>query len=88
MPAFVDTKGRAMQRHVQLLRQAGFHVLLFASFAFLLVWPVLSIPGRGSLAGFFTYLFSIWAAAIVILGAMGWSLGRDKSDGKEESPKG
>jgi hypothetical protein len=88
LPAFVDAKGRAMQRHVQLLRQAGFHVLLFALFLFLLVWPVLSIPGRGSVAGFFAYLFSIWVAAIIFLGSMSWSLGKNKSDGKEESPKG
>lgn len=61
---------------------------MFASFLFLLVWPVLSIPGRGSVAGFFAYLLSIWAAMIVLLGAMSWSLGRDNLDGGDENPKG
>jgi hypothetical protein len=69
-----------MQRIGRLLQQPGFHALSFVFFLFILVWPVLSIPGKSQLPSFFAYLFSIWALMVLAL----FSLNRCLHDADED----
>jgi hypothetical protein len=79
------TPGRLdMQRVRRLLQQPGFHILAFLLFLFVMVWPVLSIPGKGPLPSFFVYLFSIWGLMILSLFLMSRHSIADKSDEGED----
>jgi hypothetical protein len=74
-----------MQRIGRLLQRPGFHVLTFVFFLFILVWPVLAIPGRSQLTCFFAYLFSIWALMVLALFFLSRYMGHaDEDDDRED----
>lgn len=69
-----------MHKPKHILHQPRFHAFCFLVFLFVLVWPILAIPGNQSLPVFFKYLFWAWAAMIVLLHALATSLDRHASD--------
>jgi hypothetical protein len=77
-----------MQRVHRLLRQTGFHVFAFCLFTFVLIWPILAIPGHRALAKFFAYLFLAWAIMIVMLFVLSNHLDHDRPDANTDSPEG
>lgn len=56
-----------MTRLVQLLRQVGFHLLVFCILFLLINWPFLAISGRHGLVSIFRYLFVLWSILILLL---------------------
>jgi hypothetical protein len=76
-----------MQRLCRLLQQPGFHALTFVFFLFILVWPVLSIPGKSQLTAFFAYLFAIWALMVFALFFLNRCLGNANPDEDEDEDR-
>lgn len=77
-----------MQRLNRMLHQPGFHVFCFFLFLFILVWPILAIPGSQALAAFFKYLFIAWCVMISLLYMLASSLDESDSDQDRNPPGG
>lgn len=73
-----------MDRVIRFFRDRSLAILLFHFGVLLFSWPFLTIPaGAGGLV-LFTYLLTAWFGLVIMLGAMGWAIGRANNAEEEQ----